>query len=168
MPTPPPVPREPIGARIAFHRVRLGMTQQRLADRVAMSRAGLSHLESGLSTPSERTMSLLAGVFDLEPHELAAGTDYPVARAERLPLAVARHTSVDLALALLDRDLAWCTRLAEVAPASPWMIEVRDAWRQRLARLASTTVDPVERVRVDDARRRLALWDAERAAPGVS
>ena len=71
---------EPLGQRIATKRVHEGMTQQRLAERIAISRAAVSHLEAGLSTASERTVALLAGVFRLEPHELVDGTDYPSTR----------------------------------------------------------------------------------------
>ena len=40
------------------------------------------------TTPGERTVALLAGLFKIEPHELVAGTDYPLAKAERLPVVV--------------------------------------------------------------------------------
>ena len=46
-------------------------------------------------------------MFGVEPHELVAGTSYPSAKAERLPLVTARHTEAELHVALLDRDLAW-------------------------------------------------------------
>jgi len=41
-------------------------------------------------------------VFGLDPHQLVAGTDYPIARAERLPMTSAIHTRVDLARDTLD------------------------------------------------------------------
>ena len=58
--------------------------------RLGVSRTAVSHTEAGLSIPGERTVALLAGLFGMEPHELVAGTDYPSAKAERLPVVVAR------------------------------------------------------------------------------
>src|SRR6267378_5081149 len=101
---------ESLGDRIAKHRTELGWTQAELAGRVGISRVALSHIESNISTPGERTVALLAGVFKVEPHELVADTDYPAAKAERLPLVAARYTEVELLVALLDRDLAWLAR----------------------------------------------------------
>jgi transcriptional regulator with XRE-family HTH domain len=63
-----------LGRRVAKLRAELGWTQQELADRVAISRVAVSHLESDLNTAGERTVALLAGVFGMEPHELVAGT----------------------------------------------------------------------------------------------
>jgi hypothetical protein len=98
----------------------------------------VSNLESGLSDPGERTVALLAGVFKVEPHELVAGTSYPPAKADRLPLVVARHTEVELQLALLDSDLAWLERTG--ADDS-----VLDAWRARLLALLESSYDGRER-----------------------
>ncbi len=111
---------EALGRRIAKLRAELGWTQQDLADRVAVSRVALSHLESGLSTPGERTVALLAGVFAREPHELVAGTDYPDAKAVRLPSVVARHTEVELQVRLLDRDLHLALTTHDRAPLESW------------------------------------------------
>jgi transcriptional regulator with XRE-family HTH domain len=147
-----PEPRigEPLGRRIADHRAKLGWTQQELAERLAISRVAVSHLEAGMSDPGERTVALLAGVFKLTPYDLVAGTAYPSARAERLPPVVATHTEVELQLALLDRDLEWCAlvdeRLAEVRLAP---------WRSRLAALAQESLDPHESAAIADARVRL-------------
>src|SRR3954447_5135504 len=80
---------ENLGTRIADLRAKLGWTQQDLADRVGISRVAISHLEAGMSQPGERTVALLAGLFRLEPHELVAGTTYPPAKAERLPVVTA-------------------------------------------------------------------------------
>ena len=126
-----------LGRRIAKLRAELGWTQQELADRVAVSRVALSHLESDLSTAGERTVALLAGVFGIEPHELIAGTTYPTAKADRLPLVVARHTEVELQCMLLDRDLEEHSRTGDAT--------LLDAWPRRLAALDRTTIDPRQR-----------------------
>ena len=129
-----------LGRRIADLRAKLGWTQQELADRIGISRVALSHVEAGMSDPGERTVTLLAGVFKVEPHELVADTTYPRAKADRLPLVTARYTEVELQLALLDQDLARDELDVE-------------AWRARLLALAPH--DGRERAAVDDALRRL-------------
>lgn len=91
---------EHLGRRIAKHRTELGWTQQELAERIGISRVAVSHLESGDNVPGERTVTLLAGIFKLEPHELVEGTDYPTGKAERLPVVTARYTEVELTLRL--------------------------------------------------------------------
>lgn len=134
---------EKLGRRIADLRSKLGWTQQDLADRVGISRVALSHVEAGMSDPGERTVTLLAGVFKVEPHELVAGTTYPPAKADRLPLVAARYTEVELQLALLEQDLARGT-----APA--------EEWRTRLTALLETTHDHRERAVLEAALRSLA------------
>ena len=72
-------PGRPTGAaslatRIGVHRAARGWTQQQLADRIGITRVGVSHLEAGISSPDARTVTLLASAFGLEPHDLAAGT----------------------------------------------------------------------------------------------
>src|SRR3954449_10055749 len=73
---------ENLGRRIAALRAKTGLTQQELADRLAISRTAVSHMEAGMTVPGERTVVLLAGVFKLEPHELVGGTTYPPAKGE--------------------------------------------------------------------------------------
>ena len=116
-----------LGRRIARLRRELGWTQQELAERLAISRVAVSHLESGVSVPSERTITLLAGVFKLEPVDLVADTDYPIAKAERLPVTAARYTEVELQL-----------RLYAATPDDP-------AWPQRLRLLLELAHDQRER-----------------------
>src|SRR5947209_16419283 len=123
---------ESLGRRMADYRAKLGWTQQELADRIGISRVALSHLEAGMTDPGERTVTLVAGVFKVEPHELVADTSYPRAKADRLPLVAARYTEVELQLALLERDLAG---------PDPQLA----AWEARLAALADTTHDLRER-----------------------
>lgn len=143
--------RRHVGRRIADQRVRLGLTQQELAARVAISRVALSNLESGRSEPGERTVTLLAGIFGMEPHELVAGTTYPTAKADRLPLVAARHTEVELQLSLLERDLRW---LESAPPAMA--ARVVGTWRRDLVELAERTVEPRQRELVTAAIARLA------------
>ncbi len=100
-------PSESLGRRVADHRAKLGLTQQELAERLGISRVAVSHVEGGTSDPGERTVTLLAGLFKVEPHELVAGTTYPRAKADRLPVVAARYTEVEHQLALLDADRIW-------------------------------------------------------------
>jgi transcriptional regulator with XRE-family HTH domain len=129
---------ESLGRRIADLRAKLGWTQQELADRVGISRVAVSHLEAGMSDPGERTVALLASVFKVEPYDLVAGTSYPVARADRLPLVVARHTEVELQLELLANDLAWLERTGRDD-------SVLDGWQARLLALLDQSHDGRER-----------------------
>jgi transcriptional regulator with XRE-family HTH domain len=108
---------EPLGRRVARLRGALGLTQQELASRLALSRNAVSHLETGLSHPSERTVILLAGVFHAEPHDLVAGTDYPRAKADRLPAVAPRYTEVEARLLALDAEVRWIDQLPPVAAA---------------------------------------------------
>lgn len=144
---------EHLGRRIARLRNDLGWTQQDLADRLGISRVAVSHLESGVSDPGERTVTLLAGVFKLEPHELVADTSYPRAKAERLPVVACRYTEVELQLRLFERDLetgadcgGWAHRLAALE-ALAYDRRERDALRRARLRLAAV-VDQTQARRV--------------------
>jgi len=95
-------------------------------------------------------VALLAGVFKVEPHELVAGTRYPSAKAERLPVVVARHTEVELQLELFENDLQWFER------AGGAHREVLEQWVARLAALEDDAYDRREREAVSAARRRLS------------
>ena len=145
------LPLQPLGRRIGDLRRKLGFTQQQVADRVAISRVGLSHIESCLSHPSERTVLLLAGLFKVDPYDLVADTDYPLARAERLPAVVAQHTPAELvhdivealAGALVEADSR--TRDAAFAP-----------WRLRIDAEVEICNDAAELALYRGARRRIA------------
>jgi transcriptional regulator with XRE-family HTH domain len=138
----------------------MGWTQAQLAARVAVSRVALSHVESGVTVASERTVALLAGVFGCEPPELVADTDYPVAKAERLPAIVARHTEVAHQLALLAAVLEVVDRVPGHGGAL-LLRDVRETWRPRLLALGAGTLDPGERRRLGAALRDLATRGAE-------
>ena len=140
-----------LGRRVARLRAELGWTQQDLADRLGVSRVAVSHLEAGMSVPGERTVTLLAGVFKLEPHELVADTSYPTAKAERLPVVACRYTEVELQLRLFERDIEagadlgeWAHRLAALAELAHDRRE-REALRAALGRLAGVDQAKVRR-----------------------
>jgi transcriptional regulator with XRE-family HTH domain len=134
-----------LGQRIAALRAGRGWTQQELAERLAISRVALSHLEAGMSTPGERTIALLAGLFKLEPHELVEGTSYPPAKAERLPVVVCRYTEVELQLRLLALDEE---RGLDASRRADWV--------DRLRVLGKVTHDREETALLDETRRRLS------------
>ena len=140
---------ENLGRRIGALRASFGMTQQEVADRLGVSRVAVSHIEAGMSIPSERTIVLLAGLFKLEPHELVDGTKYPIAKAERLPAIAARHTEVELQLALCENDLEWAERTGKHRR------DVVDRWRPKLVEL-STRATPAELERLTKLRERLS------------
>ena len=99
------------------------MTQQQMAERLAISRVAVSHLESCLTPPSERTVTLIAGLFKLEPWQLVRDTDYPVARAERLPSVVTRYTQAELLTTVVDalvESLADPDRRSALVVLEPW------------------------------------------------
>lgn len=137
-----------LGRRIAELRACIGLTQQEIAERLGISRVAVSHIEAGMSVPSERTVVLLAGLFKVEPHELVQGTRYPLAKAERLPPIATRHTDVELQLALCENDVAWVERtgIGGRDVAARWLPVADD-----LAAKATRT----ERVRLEELRRRL-------------
>jgi transcriptional regulator with XRE-family HTH domain len=140
---------ENLGRRIAELRGKLGMTQQELADRLAVSRTAVSHLEAGMTVPGERTVVLLAGLFKIEPRELVAGTNYPLGKAERLPAVAARYTEVELLITLLDNDLAWLERTGDAHRR-----RVLDEWDARLSSVDDNSIDLRERELLRDARKR--------------
>jgi transcriptional regulator with XRE-family HTH domain len=147
--------RETIGQRIAKNRRRLGWTQEQLARQVAISRVAISHIESDLSLPSERTVTLLAGSFKCSPRELVAGTTYPQAKAERLPFKVNWYTELDLQMALFERDLNWLKLLLESDDFTRHAEEVRHHWLSEFANYSRDANSAGERERITTARRAL-------------
>jgi transcriptional regulator with XRE-family HTH domain len=151
-------PLETIGQRIARLRQQQGWTQQALAERIAVSRVAISHIEMDISIPGERTITLLAGLFKLAPFELVGGTTYPAAKAERLPHTVCSYTPLEMALALLHNDLAWLQRLAGSVGWVQLAAAVRDHWLEELGRWRLVAADAESQAAIDAARE--ALYDA--------
>ncbi|MEX0767264.1 MAG: helix-turn-helix transcriptional regulator [Microthrixaceae bacterium] len=144
-----------LGMRISVLRIKLGFTQQELADRLGISRVAVSNLESARSIPGERTVTLMAGLFGMEPFELVQGTAYPPAKVDRLPLVAAKYTEVELQLALLKRDLQWL----ESAPAAIAQ-EVVSSWRKSLRTLAENTSDARQLRLIESALSQLPVSDS--------
>lgn len=150
--TPRHQPLEVLGRRIARFRGDRGWTQQQMADRLALSRTAVSHIEADLTQPGERTVILLAGLFGMEPLELVAETLYPLAKAERLPPVTTRYTEVELQLRLLDADLALLDALERGTRRA-----VLEGWCAALRTLSETAPDPSERRLVRERFRALTL-----------
>lgn len=153
-------PSRPIGVsslatRIGVLRAGRDWTQQQLADRLGISRVAVSHLEAGINSPDARTVTLLAGLFDMEPHELVDGTDYPPAKADRLPLVVTRHTQVGHQIALMEADLAWISGPDALVTDPAARERVVTRWRSTLAKVATMVHDREEAALLAAARRRL-------------
>jgi transcriptional regulator with XRE-family HTH domain len=151
-------PPETIGQRIARLRQQQGWTQQALAERTAVSRVAISHIELDISIPGERTITLMAGLFKLTPYELVAGTTYPVAKAERLPYTACSYTPLELSLALLHNDLSWLRRLEGQAGWDQLAASMCASWLEELGRWRRLALDPESQAAIDAARE--ALYDA--------
>lgn len=147
--------QETIGQRIARLRLEHGWTQEQLAERIAVSRVAVSHIEMGLSLPSERTVTLLASVFKWSPHKLVEETTYSQAKADRLPRVVACYTKRELELALLERDILWLERLGERQDNRRLASEVKQQWLPSLSVWIDRCHDVQERERIVHAREAL-------------
>ena len=155
-----PMP-EQLGRRIAQLRAERGLTQQGLAERLAISRVAVSHLEAGISTPSERTVTLLAGLFKIEPFALVADTFYPEARAERLPTVACRYTEAELLTLLLENDAQWLDRLRGRPGWQALALDACNRWFERLDAERRATFDASERTLLDAALARVQGWQGE-------
>src|SRR4030043_1226445 len=123
---------ETIGKRIAYLRQKNGWTQQSLADSLAMSRVAISHIEMDLSIPSERSITLMAGIFKLSPLELVEETTYPRAKTERLPELTTIYTDLEHQLSLLCNDYDWLTRLDSPTIKINCLQQLLDKWLPQL------------------------------------
>ncbi|WP_129628066.1 helix-turn-helix domain-containing protein [Candidatus Oscillochloris fontis] len=147
-------PNESLSQRIAHLRATGGWTQQELAERLAISRVAVSHIEVGISQPSERTITLLAGIFKHEPSELVTGTNYPEAKTERLPAVACRYTEVELQCALFERDLHWLRQITTCANYTTLARDVHDHWTLFFDSLRRSSQDLRERRLIDQTRQR--------------
>ncbi|HUV91718.1 MAG TPA: helix-turn-helix transcriptional regulator [Anaerolineales bacterium] len=147
---------ETIGKRIARLRSEHGWTQEALAARIAVSRVAISHIEMDLSVPGERTITLLAGIFKLSPHELVEGTTYPVAKSDRLPDVTCCYSPLELDIALLENDLIWLTRLESGENLQVLREENTHKWELRLNRWEMDCISERELEKIKNAKEKLA------------
>jgi transcriptional regulator with XRE-family HTH domain len=149
---------ESIGKRIARLRQARGWTQQSLSERLAISRVAISHIEMDLTVPSERTITLMAGLFKVAPDLLVTGTTYPEAKGERLPLVVCCYTELELELALLANDIEWLflLRSRSAYELQEWQALVWKKWRQKLDNWRRNSLDNREVDSITAAQEKLA------------
>jgi transcriptional regulator with XRE-family HTH domain len=146
---------QPIGQRVAAYRSDLGWTQQVLADRLGISRVAVSHIEADISLPGERTITLLAGLFKVPPHELVRGTTYPQAKVDRLPRMVCSYTPFEMDMALFENDMAWLARIRGSSLYEEIHVQVKERWAQALMEWEGDGLDESQRLEVETARSKL-------------
>lgn len=155
MSTPRQIAPESIGKRIGRLRAERGLTQQALAQRLAVSRVAISHMEMDLTIPSERTITLLAGIFKIRPHDLVEGTTYPLAKAEKLPLTACSYTPLELDLAVLDNDLCWLEQMETTPDWARHADRLMKRWQPALVEWSNSDLDHQEYELVQQALKRL-------------
>lgn len=155
MNTPRQTPPESIGKRIGRLRAERGWTQQALSQRLAVSRVAVSHMEMDLTIPSERTITLLAGIFKVKPHDLVEGTTYPLAKAEKLPLTTCSYTSLEMDLALLGNDLSWLEQIEATPGWRRHASRLKERWQPSMAGWLNSDLENQEQEQVKQALQRL-------------
>jgi transcriptional regulator with XRE-family HTH domain len=144
-----------IGKRIAEFRNELGWTQQYLAERLAISRVAVSHIEMDISIPGERTIALLAGLFKIPPHALVENTTYPRAKKDKLPHITCCYTQLESDLIILDNDIEWLDECQD----SPRFLKLREKiqqkWLEKLYMWELDVIDPIERTLIQNAWRKI-------------
>jgi len=68
--------RQSLGEVLKSHRLRCGMTQELVAERLGVSRQAVSKWESGASEPSTSNLLALARLFEISPEELLREVAY--------------------------------------------------------------------------------------------
>lgn len=102
--------RARFGGLVKAHRVRLGLTQQALAERANISTDMVSKIEGGSSGARFRVISQLADALGVDPAELFT-PDLPGGQLQRLTL-----TEITSRLAgLSESELLWLRNLLEAA-----------------------------------------------------
>jgi len=161
--------QETIGKRIARLRQELCWTQQSLAERLAISRVAVSHIEMDLTIPGERTITLLAGIFKMTPLRLVEETTYPIEKAERLPQTACCYTALELELRLLEKDIEWMGRLEDCKNNAQenraLAARVTAYWRNQLEIWSSEVLSETEKEQLAHARRLLRRLQAPTPSP---
>ena len=59
-----------LGKRIAYHRKRLGMTQEQLAAMTDVGSTYISHIETGMTIPSTKLLVQMMNILNCDPAEV--------------------------------------------------------------------------------------------------
>ena len=145
-----------IGKRIAALRNKKGWTQQYLAERLAISRVAVSHIEMDLTVPGERTITLLAGLFKQTPFTLVENTSYPKAKIDRLPFTTCMYTPLEHQLGLIENDLQWLERFKDIPACQGIREKIYQKWEKSLSEMESITMDSEERKMINGAKHLLS------------
>ena len=81
-----------------------------------------------LSIPSERTTTLIAGLFKLSPPELIKGTSYPQSKADRLPWDACCYTKFEMEIELLNNYLDWLGKIENLGCASDELMQLKSIY----------------------------------------
>ena len=76
-----------IGAKIAACRKRAGMSQEKLANELNISRQAVSRWENGETTPNTETLKLLSKLFDVSINTLLGSPRQLICQCCGMPLA---------------------------------------------------------------------------------
>ena len=102
--------RTRFGRLVKAHRMRVGLTQEALAERASISTDMVSKIESGNSGARFGVIVQLAGALEVDPAELFT-PDLPAGQLQRLTL-----TEITSRLASLgDGELQWLKGVIEAA-----------------------------------------------------
>lgn len=96
-----------IGKRIASRRKRVGLTQEKLSEKIGSSPSYISNIERAVSIPSTETIMKLAFALETTPDEFLVGTTH---QEERWQDVAQRLRGLSLSqLSLMDSFLDWLT-----------------------------------------------------------
>lgn len=90
-----------IGKNIAYFRRKKGLTQKQLADRVKLSPSFISHIENGISNPSNETLEKISNILEVSTSNLTYDNNINASDLEDIKL-------IDLITKLtISEDLNW-------------------------------------------------------------
>ncbi len=90
-----------IGTNIAYFRRKKGLTQKELADKVNLSPSFISHIENGISNPSNETLEKISDILEVSVSNITYDNNINASDLENIKL-------IDLIIKLtISEDLNW-------------------------------------------------------------
>lgn len=90
-----------IGTNIAYFRRKKGLTQKELADKVNLSPSFISHIENGISNPSNETLEKISNILEVSVSNITYDNNINASDLENIKL-------IDLIIKLtISEDLNW-------------------------------------------------------------